>query len=99
MLDSVKGGDLPDAIGAALSIPTEVVNGFLNGTGTLDGIPGVSSPGLLTPIANEFGAGIISGLLSLRDTIADSLKPLPPPATAAVGALDARGDLRRRPSL
>jgi hypothetical protein len=81
VLDSVKGGDLPDAIGAALSIPTEVVNGFLNGTGTIDGIPGVQSPGLLTPIANELGAGIISGLLSLRDTIADSLKPLPPPAS------------------
>jgi hypothetical protein len=91
VLDSVKGGDLPDAIGAALSIPTEVVNGFLNGTGTIDGIPGVQSPGLLTPIANELGAGIISGLLSLRDTIADSLKPLPPPATAlsALSTLEA----------
>jgi hypothetical protein len=91
VLDSVKGGDLPDAIGAALSIPTEVVNGFLNGTGTIDGIPGVQSPGLLTPIANELGAGIISGLLSLRDTIADSLTPLPPPATAlsALSTLEA----------
>jgi hypothetical protein len=91
VLDSVKSGDLPDAIGAALSIPTEVVNGFLNGTGTIDGVPGVQSPGLLTPIANELGAGIISGLLSLRDTIADSLKPLPPPATAlsALSTLEA----------
>ncbi|WP_319445670.1 MULTISPECIES: hypothetical protein [unclassified Mycobacterium] len=82
VLDSVKSGDLPDAIGAALSIPTEVVNGILNGTGAIEGLPGVTSPGLLTSAANQFGAGLVSGLLGLRDTIADSLKPLAPPTSA-----------------
>ncbi|MGE2716966.1 hypothetical protein ACQI4L_23150 [Mycolicibacterium litorale] len=70
VVDAANDGDIAGVITAVLDIPGVVAGGVLNGFG-FDG-------GILTPMS-----GTIAALLTLRNTIADALKPNPP-ATALV---------------
>lgn len=65
VVDAANDGDLLGVVAAVLDAPGVIVGGVLNGFG-FDG-------GLLTPMS-----GTIAALLTLRNTIADALKPNPP---------------------
>ncbi|BCI54618.1 hypothetical protein NIIDNTM18_38960 [Mycolicibacterium litorale] len=67
VVDAADEGDVAGVITAVLDIPGVVAGGIINGFG-FDG-------GILTPMS-----GTIAALLTLRNTIADALKPNPPAA-------------------
>ncbi|KUI40200.1 hypothetical protein [Mycobacterium sp. GA-2829] len=72
VFDAVRTGDLEGLANAFITGPAAMIDGFLNG----DEI----DAGFLSP-----GLGTISGLLNIRDAIANALKP---PSTAGIAAID-----------
>ncbi|MDT5174330.1 MAG: hypothetical protein QOG37_1581, partial [Mycobacterium sp.] len=76
VVDAVRTGDLAGVVTALVNAPATLTGATLNGFGTL---PGIGTPvgGLLSGVGAIPGLtdGLISGLLSLRDTIAAALAP------------------------
>lgn len=72
VFDAARTGDLEGLANAFITGPAAVINGFLNGD-AVDA--GFFSPGL----------GTISGLLNIRDAIAQALRPV---QTAGIAAID-----------
>jgi hypothetical protein len=87
VVDAVRTGDLVGVVTALVNAPAVLTGATLNGFGTL---PGIGTPlgGLLSGPGSIPGLtdGLISGLLSLRDTIAAALDPQAKAATAALTA-------------
>lgn len=84
--DGVVARDPGAVINTLVNLPANLVNGFLNGSGTILGF--INAPGLLTPYDPNFGflaSGPIASLIQLRDVIAQAIGATPP-ATAAVSA-------------
>ncbi|MCV7343784.1 hypothetical protein [Mycolicibacterium rhodesiae] len=84
--DGVVAGDPAAVISTLVNLPANLVNGFLNGSGTILGF--INAPGLLTPYDPNLGflaSGPISSLIALRDVIAQAIGATPP-ATAAISA-------------
>ncbi len=84
--DGVVAGDPAAVINTLVNLPANLVDGFLNGSGTILGF--INAPGLLTPYDPNFGflaSGPISSLIALRDVIAQAIGATPP-ATAAISA-------------
>jgi hypothetical protein len=82
LVDAVGAGDIEGVANTLINSPAALTGALLNGFG--NGPLGLPAPGLLSP-TGPFGAlsaGTISGLLSLRDTFAAALHPLPTPASA-----------------
>lgn len=76
VFDAVRTGDLEGLANAFITGPAAVINGFLNG----DGI----DAGFLSP-----GLGTVSGLLNIRDAIAQALgRPAPAARVAAIDSTD-----------
>ena len=82
LVDAVGAGDIEGVANTLINSPAALTGALLNGFG--NGPLGLPSPGLLSPTGplGALSAGTISGLLSLRDTIAAALDPLPTPASA-----------------
>ncbi len=86
LYDGVVAGDPAAVVNTLVNLPANLVDGFLNGSGTILGF--INAPGLLTPYDPNFGflaSGPISSLIALRDVIAQAIGATPPP-TAAIGA-------------
>ncbi|WP_179469965.1 hypothetical protein [Mycolicibacterium vinylchloridicum] len=84
--DGVVAGDPAAVINTLVNLPANLVDGFLNGSGTILGF--INAPGLLTPYDPNFGflaSGPIASLIALRDVIAQAIGATPP-ATAATSA-------------
>lgn len=85
--DGVVGADPGAILNTLVNLPANLVNGFLNGAGTVLGF--INTPGLLTPYDPNFGflaSGPISSLIALRDVIAQAIGAPVPTATAATSA-------------
>jgi hypothetical protein len=83
VVNGVTAGNVEAVFNALAGAPAQLTGAILNGFG--NGPLGLPSPGLLSPLGDLGGltAGTIAGLLSLRDTIADALKPLANPTAQA----------------
>ena len=84
--DGVVARDPGAVINTLVNLPANLVNGFLNGSGTILGF--INAPGLLTPWDPNLGSlasGPIASLIQLRDVIAQAIGATPP-ATAATSA-------------
>jgi hypothetical protein len=82
--DGVVAGDPAAVINTLVNLPANLVNGFLNGSGTILGF--INAPGLLTPYDPNFGflaSGPIASLIALRDVIAQAIGATPPSAAAS----------------
>ncbi|GAY14841.1 hypothetical protein [Mycobacterium sp. shizuoka-1] len=87
VLDAAKAGDISGVANALINAPANFVDGVLNGAGTILGV--FPTPGLLTPydpVMDFLGSGPIAQFLHAREVIANALKPIAVPATAAVAA-------------
>ncbi|MCV7214427.1 hypothetical protein H7J51_03900 [Mycobacterium crocinum] len=87
--DGVVAGDPAAVVNTLVNLPANLVNGFLNGSGTILGF--INAPGLLTPYDPNFGflaSGPIASLIALRDVIAQAIGATAPP-TAAISAAKA----------
>jgi hypothetical protein len=89
VVDAARTGNLEGVATALINDPALVTGAFLNGYGDIPllGLPAgglISGPGEIPGITN----GLISGLLSLRDTIAAALAPQT--AKTALAALTAK---------
>ncbi|WP_396926065.1 hypothetical protein [Mycolicibacterium sp.] len=87
--DGVVAGDPAAVVNTLVNLPANLVDGFLNGSGTILGF--INAPGLLTPYDPNFGflaSGPIASLIALRDVIAQAIGATPPP-TAAISAAKA----------
>ncbi|TDO08838.1 hypothetical protein EV580_4868 [Mycobacterium sp. BK086] len=85
--DGVVAGDPAAVINTLVNLPANLVNGFLNGSGTILGF--INAPGLLTPYDPNFGflaSGPIASLIALRDVIAQAIGATPPTAAASASA-------------
>ncbi|SBS78675.1 conserved exported hypothetical protein [uncultured Mycobacterium sp.] len=85
--DGVVARDPGAVINTLVNLPANLVDGFLNGSGTILGF--LPAPGLLTPYDPNFGflaSGPISSLIALRDVIAQAIGATPPPAAASSSA-------------
>jgi hypothetical protein len=85
--DGVVASDPRAVINTLVNLPANLVNGFLNGSGTVLGF--IPAPGLLTPYSPDFGflaSGPIASLIQLRDVIAQAIGATPPPAAATTSA-------------
>jgi hypothetical protein len=85
--DGVVASDPGAVVNSLVNLPANLVNGVLNGSGTVLGF--LPTPGLLTPYSPDFGflgSGPIASLIQLRDVIAQAITPTPPPTTAATSA-------------
>jgi hypothetical protein len=85
--DGVVASDPGAVINTLVNLPANLVNGFLNGSGTVLGF--LPAPGLLTPYDPNFGflaSGPISSLIALRDVIAQAIGATPPPTAATTNA-------------
>lgn len=86
--DGAAAKDPAAVITALVNLPANLVNGFLNGSGTILGI--LPAPGLLTPWdegVSFLGSGPIASLLQLREVIAQAIgAPLPSAAARASAA-------------
>lgn len=82
VFDALKAGDIPTALNAIVNAPAVITNALLNGyepRGTV---------GLLS-VGADFSAGLVSALLSARNTIAVALGAPAPTVTAAARAATA----------
>lgn len=82
--DGVVAGDPGAVFNTLVNLPANLVDGFLNGSGTILGF--INAPGLLTPYDPNFGflaSGPISSLIALRDVIAQAIGAPVPTAAAA----------------
>lgn len=87
VLDAAKAGDVQGVANTLINAPANLINGVLNGAGTILGF--LPTPGLLTPYdptMDFLGSGPIAQFLHARQLIADALKPLTAVPTAAVSA-------------
>ncbi|EHB56395.1 hypothetical protein MycrhDRAFT_3589 [Mycolicibacterium rhodesiae JS60] len=86
--DGVVAGDPAAVINTLVNLPANLVDGFLNGSGTILGF--INAPGLLTPYDPNFGflaSGPIASLIALRDVIAQAIgAPLPTAAATSAAA-------------
>lgn len=86
--DGVVAGDPAAVINTLVNLPANLVDGFLNGSGTILGF--IDAPGLLTPYSPDFGflaSGPIASLIALRDVIAQAIgAPLPTAAATSAAA-------------
>ncbi|WP_445166783.1 hypothetical protein ACTXG7_23555 [Mycolicibacterium sp. Dal123E01] len=84
--DGAAASDPVAVVNALVNLPANLVNGFLNGSGTVLGI--LPAPGLLTPYGDFgfLGAGPIASLIQLRDVIAQAIGATPPSAAANAAA-------------
>lgn len=86
--DGVVAGDPAAVINTLVNLPANLVDGFLNGSGTVLGF--IDAPGLLTPYSPDFGflaSGPIASLIALRDVIAQAIgAPLPTAAATSAAA-------------
>ncbi len=85
--DGAVAADPAAVITSLVNLPANLVDGFLNGRGTLLGF--LPTPGLLTPYDPNFGflgSGPISSLIALRDVIAQAIGAVPPSAAAVPAA-------------
>lgn len=86
--DGVVARDPAAVLNTLVNLPANLVDGFLNGSGTILGF--INAPGLLTPYDPNFGflaSGPIASLLQLRDVIAQAIgAPVPTAAAAKVPA-------------
>ena len=85
--DGVVARDPGAVINTLVNLPADLVDGFLNGSGTILGF--LPAPGLLTPYDPNFGflaSGPIASLIALRDVIAQATGAAPPTAAAAASA-------------
>ena len=86
--DGVVARDPGAVLNTLVNLPANLVDGFLNGSGTILGF--INAPGLLTPYDPNFGflaSGPIASLIALRDVIAQAIgAPLPTAAAAKVPA-------------
>ena len=81
--DGVVASDPSAVVNTLVNLPANLVDGFLNGSGTILGF--INAPGLLTPYDPNLGflgSGPIASLVQLRDVIAQAIGATPP-ATAA----------------
>lgn len=86
LYDGVVASDPGAVVNTLVNLPAKLVDGFLNGSGTILGF--INAPGLLTPYDPNFGflgSGPIASLIQLRDVIAQAIGATPP-ATAAASA-------------
>ncbi|QEN12804.1 hypothetical protein ACRDU6_08975 [Mycolicibacterium sp. ELW1] len=84
--DGVVARDPGAVLNTLVNLPANLVDGFLNGSGTILGF--LPAPGLLTPYSPDFGflaSGPIASLIQLRDVIAQAIGATPP-TTAAISA-------------
>jgi hypothetical protein len=84
--DGVVARDPAAVINTLVNLPANLVDGFLNGSGTILGF--INAPGLLTPYDPNFGflaSGPIASLIALRDVIAQAIGA-PVPTAAATSA-------------
>lgn len=82
--DGVVASDPGAVINTLVNLPANLVDGFLNGSGTILGF--INAPGVLTPYDPNFGflgSGPIASLIQLRDVIAQAIGATPPPTAAA----------------
>lgn len=82
--DGVVASDPAAVINTLVNLPANLVDGYLNGAGTILGF--INAPGLLTPYDPNFGflgSGPIASLIQLRDVIAEAIGATPPPTAAA----------------
>ena len=87
--DGMVAGDPAAVLNTLVNLPANLVDGFLNGSGTILGF--INAPGLLTPYDPNFGflaSGPIASLIALRDVIAQAIGA-PAPPTAAISAAKA----------
>jgi len=85
--DGVVARDPGAVLNTLVNLPANLVDGFLNGSGTILGF--LPAPGLLTPYDPNFGflaSGPIASLIALRDVIAQAIGAAPPTAAAAASA-------------
>lgn len=85
--DGVVARDPGAVINTLVNLPANLVDGFLNGSGTILGF--LPAPGLLTPYDPNFGflaSGPTASLIALRDVIAQAIGAAPPTAAAAASA-------------
>ena len=85
--DGVVASDPGAVINTLVNLPANLVDGFLNGSGTVLGF--IPAPGLLTPYSPDFGflaSGPIASLIQLRDVIAQAIGATPPSAAASTSA-------------
>jgi hypothetical protein len=85
--DGVVARDPGAIINILVNLPANLVDGFLNGSGTILGF--LPAPGLLTPYSPDFGflaSGPIASLIALRDVIAQAIGATPPSAAASTSA-------------
>ena len=85
--DGVVASDPGAVINTLVNLPANLVDGFLNGAGTILGF--INAPGLLTPYDPNLGflaSGPIASLIQLRDVIAQAIGATPPPTAASVSA-------------
>jgi hypothetical protein len=92
LVDALGSGDLEGIANALLNAPSTLVGAALNGFGNSP--IGFPSAGLLSPTGAlaEFTAGTISGLLALRNVVANALHTLPTPAAATAVNASVRSD-------
>lgn len=85
--DGVVASDPGAVVNTLVNLPANLVNGFLNGSGTILGF--INAPGVLTPYDPNLGflgSGPIASLIQLRDVIAQAIGATPPPTAAAAKA-------------
>ncbi|AKK26305.1 hypothetical protein [Mycobacterium sp. EPa45] len=86
--DGVVARDPGAVANTLVNLPANLVDGFLNGSGTILG-GFINAPGLLTPYDPSLGflaSGPISSLIALRDVIAQAIGATPPPTAAITSA-------------
>jgi hypothetical protein len=86
--DGAVASDPGAVINALVNLPANLVDGVLNGAGTILG-GFLNTPGILTPwdpSLGELASGPIASLIALRDVIAQAIGAPAPPAAAAVTA-------------
>ncbi len=88
VVDGAVAGDAGAVINALVNAPANLVDGVLNGYGTVLGL--LPAAGILTPYSPDFGflaSGPIASLIALRETIAEALGATPPTAAAVTSAV------------
>ncbi|KAA0110221.1 hypothetical protein CIW47_08495 [Mycolicibacterium sp. P1-5] len=89
--DGVVASDPGAVVNALVNLPANLVDGVLNGSGTILG-GFLNTPGILTPwdpFLGELASGPIASLIALRDVIAQAIGAPAPPAAAAITAAKA----------
>jgi hypothetical protein len=89
VVDAAAAGDAGAVVNALVNAPANLVDGVLNGAGTILGF--LPASGILTPYDPDFGelaSGPIATLIALRETIAKALgAPATPAVTKAVASV------------